>query len=426
MRKFFAAGFSSALNVGFFFVRTVVLAKILTPHNFGVSVLLLSVYSAIELMADMGWEKFLVRAPAENELVAEGVVHRLRLFLGLAMSAVIVLAAYPVSALIGDRGAWPAFAALAVPVIVRCSIHMNYKRWQRDHDYTGEARVEGARGLFDLLFAIIGALLFGNYWAMVFAVSGGALAACVMSRSIARTKYSLAWDKSAGAQIWRFGRPLLLNNFILYAAGQGDRYIIISNFSASILASYSTSMTFVAGPQAFFNRVTSLITLPTLLNAQKSNKSDAGVLNTALMTIAFTALLSVPLVAYGPALIHLVYGQKYETSRQLFFLLCLAQSMIVMRSWIANIMIAFGRTDLIPYGNMARLAGIGIAVAVAVSGASILSIISCIALGETVAFLANIGAFWSRVRPIAWPAAASLGGYLVAWAAAAGLLWLWR
>lgn len=104
LAKFGAIGFSvsvsSSTNVAFFFARNIVLARVLGPGDFGLAVIILTVAAAIDVLSDLGWDRFLIRAQDSEHprAHAQAVVHLLRLMLGLAMAAVIALAAFPLAA----------------------------------------------------------------------------------------------------------------------------------------------------------------------------------------------------------------------------------------------------------------------------------------------------------------------------------------
>lgn len=419
MRTSLTIAFSSGINVACFFVRSIVLARLIGPHDFGVAVVMLSVYAAAEMLTDMGWEKYLVSS-SDDPRRSQTIVHSLRLGLGGVMAVATIMLAAPIAHLIDVPAAAPAIAALSVPMLIRCLTHMDYKALQRDFRYTGEASVESARGIFDLLGAIAFGLLLGDYWAMAGALTCGAVAACIVSHALARQRYRLGWSAGEGGKIWRFGRPLMANGLMLYAAGQSDRFIVGALFSPATLASYSAGLSLIAGPQAVANRAIALVTLPRLSHALRHGGYRSMFARTGYLALGSGLVITIPIALLGPALVPLVYGPGFHPDPLVLVLLCVAQSMIILRSWIDSALIARGLTNAVPFGNLPRIAGVAAGTAFAATTGDLVAFAACIAMGELSAFVVNA---WSHARAAGRPPLRFLGafgGVLAFWAFVAG------
>src|SRR3546814_633326 len=127
------------------FARNVAIARLIGPAEFGVAVILGTIASAIDILSDMGWDKFLIQNAEGHRPEALSVVHLLKLASGIAFAAMIVLLA-PVlaDAMEKPAAAFP-LALLAVPALFRASMNVDYRRRQREFDFRGEAWVEGGR-----------------------------------------------------------------------------------------------------------------------------------------------------------------------------------------------------------------------------------------------------------------------------------------
>src|SRR3546814_21085903 len=75
------------------FARNVAIARLIGPAEFGVAVILGTIASAIDILSDMGWDKFLIQNAEGHRPEALSVVHLLKLASGIAFAAMLVLLA---------------------------------------------------------------------------------------------------------------------------------------------------------------------------------------------------------------------------------------------------------------------------------------------------------------------------------------------
>lgn len=399
----FSVAVSSSTNVAFFFARGILLARIVGPADFGVAVIILAVASAIDVLSDLGWDKFLIRSqdgehPRDK---AQAVVHLLRFLLGITMSAVIVLLALPLATILSAPHAALAIAALAVPVMARALSHIDYKHRQREFQFGGEALVETIRSAVDFAAAVAAALLLHSYWAMTIGITMGALASCAVSHIIARERFHLRWDPVLGRDILRFGSPLVVNNAIVYVAGQGDRLLVGVSQGVHALASYATVLTLVAGPQAVLSRGLMMVAMPVLARV----RDEAAEFRQSFTLIgaaasAMTLAASAPILLFGPEIVHLVFGPAFHPSATLCGLLAVAQSMNILRSWAISGLVAHAHTRFVPMANGVRLFGFLAAILVASNHGTVELLAGCLALGELLGFGAALLWHARLVQPV--------------------------
>ncbi len=393
-----AVSASSSINVAFFFARNIMLARVLGPADFGIAIAILTISSAIDVVSDMGWDKFLIQWDQKGHTIAEaqGVVHLLRLGVGLLMSVGIVLLSTPLAHLLDVPHAAGAIAALAAPVMLRSAMHIDYKYGQRDLKFGGEALVESSRSIVDLAVAVSAAVLLHSYWAMTLAITGGAFASFVMSHILARQRAWPLWRAGLGMAILAFGAPLVVNNVLVYIAGQGDRLLVGIQFGVQDLAIYGAALTLIAGPQAVVIRGLMMVALPILVKARSNIGAFQAIFaQLGATAVGLCALVSVPIILFGPELVHLAFGEGFPPDPLLSALLAMSQGLNILRTWAIGGLVANAHTKVVPLANIFRISGFATAILAASMGATLEGVAACLLGGE---LLGVAAALWWHGR----------------------------
>lgn len=375
----------NALSILCSFIRNIAIARMVGPAEFGLAVILVLVASAADILSDLGWDRYLIlrkmQEPTDEEALA--TVHRLKLISGAGMAALIAVFAPFVAASIGQPQAWLPISLVALICLVRAAVHSDYRLKQRDMDFRGEARVELARCLADLVVGVVAAYLLRSYWAMLIALTAGAGAGVLASYFVAERRYRIAWNSIYGRASLAFGLPLLLNNLIVFISGQGDRFLVGAGLSMKDLGVYAAGITIISGGQALINRTVIGVGLPYLSRFT----GDQGSYNRAFQTMgimvgaAATSIL-VGASMVGAELVTLLFGGVYKPPTLLLVGIGIAQGLNTLRIWPTVGLLAHGETKTIPLANGVRLIGLIIAASALGQGYGVIAVGFCLAIGE--------------------------------------------
>lgn len=408
-------GMVGAYSVLCSFARNVVIARMIGPAEFGVAVMLATIASAIDILSDMGWDKFLIQNPQGHRPEALAVVHLLKLLSGAVFAVLILLLAPLIAQGIEKPGAALPLALLSIPALFRATMSVDYRRRQRDFDFKGEAWVEVSRYSADLLVAVVVGLIFKSYWAMFFAILAGGVVSCAVSHILATTPYRLTWHPMIGATALAFGGPLFANNLIVYGAGQGDRLLVGLGLDLQMLAIYAATLTLVAGGQVVISRLIISVGLPYL--AARRNSDDVykvAFLRTGTAVMIAALLLLVPVTLIGVDVVALFFGSRFRPPDSLVIAVALAQAFNIVRVWPTVGQMACGATNTIPLANMVRLAGLALAMGAVILNQNIVIVAYCIVAGEIAGAISALTWHHRVCAGAGWPVIARMIGFAAA------------
>jgi O-antigen/teichoic acid export membrane protein len=184
----------------------------------------------------------------------------------------------------------------------------------------------------------------------------------------------------------RFGWPLFLNGFLMFAYLQGDQLLIAASYSMSDLAAYAAAAALAMVPTVFVGRILSSVLLPILAAVQNEPVRFCWRYRQSVSISALLAAsVGVGMALGGECAMRLVYGAKYAGSGALLAWLSAANALRTLRLAPALAAIAKGDSKNQLLSNAARTIAILPAAVLALAEQPIWTIACSGLLGELIA-----------------------------------------
>lgn len=368
------------------FVRNVMVARLLGPDDFGIAVTFAVAITSLELLTDVGVDKFIVHASDGDAPVLQKTLQTALLIRGALIACGVFLCAGLVAAAFQvPQAAW-AYQWLALVPLIKGFMHLDPRRLHRSMDYSPDLVIVLIGSTVALIAAVCLALMLGTYEAMLWAYLIEAGILVLASHRVAERRYGLSLDVPAIRRLGRYGWPLVLNGVVLLLMSQGDRVLIGSKFGVRDLATYAVATILAGGPTLIVLKVTGALYLPLLSNPNGNSDIYSRryeLANTLTAVAAYTVML--PLIFLGSLLIELIYGQAYNSPALLVAWLAVAAGAKVLRSFPVAASLAAGTTHDIMVASILRVFGFAGAWYAVNNGHGAVGVAIGIALGEILA-----------------------------------------
>lgn len=378
------------------FLRNVIIARLISPSDFGIAATLAVTISVFELMSNLNMDKLLIQAEDGNEAPFEDTAHLLQAAKGLMNAVFILLLGGPIACLFGEPRARWAFFLLALVPLLRGFVHLDTCRFQRLMRFRPAVTVDVCSQVLVTLIAVPLAFWLHDYRAMLWVLILQAASALAISHIVSERRYRWNWDKAYVRRIISFGWPLLINGLLLFIILDGDRFIIGSAhrlFSKSPLTLadlgvYSVAFALTMAPATFISSITASISLPVLSKVNSLPQQFERCYSAYVQALCLVAVgLAVPLILCGGWIVALLYGAKYGAARSFIGWLAAMWSLRVLRNGPTIAALSLGDSRNSMYANVARTAALaGVLISVALNGGLELIAISGF-IGELLATL---------------------------------------
>jgi len=380
-----------ALSQGLSFVRNVIVARLISPENFGIAATFAITVSLLDMISDLAADKLLIQARDGDDENLQATAQLWQFTRGIVSAVLIAAVAWPMASLFKVPQARWAFYWLALVPLLRGCVHLDIKRLQRHMRFSPQVLTEVGSQAVVVVVAWPLAYWLRSYSAMLWLVITQEAALAVLSHVLAERPYRWQYHRAQARRLVAFGWPLLLNGLLLFAIFQGDRLVVGSNYSMTDLGIYSAALTLAMAPSMFVGGIVVSIMLPLLSAAQDDRPRFLRryMLCVDMLTMLGGAL-AILFLCIGPMLLSTLFGVGYAAGGLFLVLLGIAFSARLLRVGPTAAALALGDTQNSMWANVCRLAGVGAALALGLAHASLIWIPVASIAGELLALAAAL------------------------------------
>lgn len=338
-------GFLGQQGVGF--LRTVILARLLTPEDFGlVGIVTLTLFAGL-ILTESGVESALIQ---RRDLPPRHV--NTAWTLTLARSAalfLIVQASAPWVAAAFDRpDAEPLLRVGAVSFLLVGLPAVPAALLLREMRFRARTALDAGRDIGGALCSIVLAAWFGSAWALLLGLLAGQAVAAVGVWFLRTERPRLAWDREAVAEYWTFGRHLYASGLLTYVVTRGDAIAVGRLRGVGELGQYQVVFGIAEMLTRGLIEVVGKAVFPAYSRILGEGRRPGEAFGTVWRLILLILLPIVVLLALFPGpVVLLVLGPRWAPAVAPFAVLVAAESLRALAAACGTLILAGGRTELL-------------------------------------------------------------------------------
>jgi len=329
------------------FVIGIILARVLSPDDFGVIGMLAIFIAIAQTFTDSGLSSALIQKKDRTEVDCSTMF-----FFSIGAGVLFYLLLYATAPLIADFYNMPILTD--VTRVVALSIILS-----------GLTAVQNARLTIDLRFrtlsliAIISMVVTGatglilaysgwGVWALVFQALAGQIVTSICTWYCSRWMPKLEFSMTSFKQLWGFGSKLLVSGLINTIYGNLYTLVIGKKFSSAEVGFYNRGNHFALLPAQTVQDMAIKVNFPILAKMQDDDERLLG---------AYKKLLTVPLYILYPVLVCMavtaeplvivLIGEKWLPCVPIMQVLCIGYMFSPLTHINLNLLYVKGRTDLV-------------------------------------------------------------------------------
>ena len=278
-------------NKLFRLVRTVILARVLAPHDFGLMGIALLAMVILETFSHTGFNIALIQKKGniDEYLDTAWVAQVIR---GIILFGILLAAAPFVAAFFNTPRATDIVRVIAISVLFKGFTNIGTIYFQKNFEFNKLFVHLLSTTIADLAVAIPAALILRSVWALVFGLVASHLVGCIISYILSpfRPRMNIDWKKFR--ELFGFGRWILGSSILVFLITQGDDAFVGKILGATALGFYLMAYTLSNLAATEISEALSIVTIPTYSKIQDNlNKlKDAY-----LKVLQLTAFISIPI-----------------------------------------------------------------------------------------------------------------------------------
>ena len=323
---------------------TAVVARILSPDEFGVFAIALAVFVVVTSLAELGMASAVARSAMEPEEIA-GTVSSIAILVSLTLATAMALFAGPLASLLGMPD-----AASPIRVMSLCLA------------LTGVFAVPGAQLVRDfrqdrILLGTLAGFVPANAVLIVLALMGQGATAFAWSRVVGqvvtglvfvaclRRRYRPEWRPELVAPLLRFGLPLALANLINWTLLNADYLVLGRLLSAEQVGVYMIAFNVANWSTAVLGSVLNGVVLPAFGRVGDDRERLVASLVSATRLVGLVTLpIAACTTALAPDLVHTLFGARWDAAAPVLSVLSIYGACFAVTLLYVNVLVAIGGT----------------------------------------------------------------------------------
>ena len=219
-------------------ITTAILARLLAKSDFGLIAVALVAINYLSVLKDLGLGVALIQRKGDVQEAAN-TVFTINLFLGLALSALVIPLAPFVAAYFHDAQVVPVLRWMGISFIINAlgSVHTNWL--VRDLDYRRKLVPELGGALTKGIISIGMAFLGYGVWSLVFGQIAGAMASLILVWIILPWRPRFTIDRNVAGSLMKFGASVTVIDIITQITDNIDYVIVGRVFGLVPLSIYT-------------------------------------------------------------------------------------------------------------------------------------------------------------------------------------------
>lgn len=345
-------GWSAAdafLGQGVSFFVGIVLARLLSPSEYGLIGICLIFTTILSGVVDSGFSNALIRRKEVsdddyNTMFITNMVISVLLFILLYISAPFIALFFDREELINlirAMGLILIFQALSITQVTILTKHLDFK----------------TKTKASLIAAVVSGLIgigmaFGGYgvWSLVAQQLSNKLIYTICLWALNKWWPNLRFNVNSFSYMWGFGWKLLLSGLLNNIWNQLYQVVVGKFYSPATLGQYSRAKEYPQIVSANFTSIIQRVTYPALAEIQDDKERMVAAYRKIIkLTMFITTMCIIPMGAVSEPLIYCLIGPQWHEAATYLPLICLSMSLYPLHAINLNMLQVQGRSDIFLY-----------------------------------------------------------------------------
>ena len=347
LKGLFWMGGLRAIIRGFGFVRVAILARVLSPEDFGVFGIASLVLAFLEIFTETGVNVFLVQKKNnfQEYLDTAWVVSVVR---GIFISVTLFLVAPAIGSFFSSPESTSIIRFIALAPLIRGFINPSIVGFLKNMQFSNEFRLRSSVYIFDGITAIIFSLLLKNPFGIVIGIIAGVLLELILSYIFVKPCPRFGFDYGYAKEIVSRGKWVTLSGIFNYLAQNSDDIVVARILGSTPLGLYQIAYKVSTLPLTEVTEAVGKVTFPTYTRDNNNKRVlRSNFIYTSLVVFLLVVVFGVFIYLFPEPIIKMLLGEKWLDAAAVLKILAVFG---VIRAGIGlchSLFFAVGRQDMV-------------------------------------------------------------------------------
>lgn len=338
--------FNQFSNYGMQFCVGIVMARLLTPSDYGITALPAVFMAIAGVFQDSGMAGALIRK-TQTEERDYSTLFMYSIGMGIIMYLLLFLSSPWIADYFNTPVLIPLIRVTALTFLWGPVSTVQYVILKRKLDFKTPTKISIATKIFSAAVGITMAYMGYGLWALVISGVLSSFLGLIIVAYVVKWYPKTGWSKESFKYLWNYGNKLLASSLLDTAYNNITPVFVAKHYSPADLGVYNRAQNYAIMPSQNITGVIQNVTFPVL---SKMQDDDEGLARNYRRMIRTTAFIVFPmmfmLAALARPLIITMITAKWESCILLLQLLCFSLMWYPIHSMNLNLLQVKGRTDL--------------------------------------------------------------------------------
>lgn len=344
------------------FVRVAIVARILTPAEFGLFSIATLVLAFLEILTETGINVFLIQEEGElkNYLNTAWVVSIAR---GIAISLLLLLVAPYIASFFNSPNAAPLLYLAALVPLIRGFINPSEVIYQKELAFRKEFWFRFAIFSFDSLVAVLATLITKSAIGLIIGLVAGAILELILSFVIFSLRPVIAFEKEKLTHVINRGKWVTAGGVFEYLFYNLDNVVVGRILGSAALALYQNAYRISTLPISEITDVFGKVTFPTYskISSEKDRLKRAFIktnLLIALVAIPFGILVSI----FAKEIVLVVLGEAWISAAGALRILAIFGAIKAITNHPYSLFLSLKKQEYLTVTTLVGIVGLGVTI----------------------------------------------------------------
>lgn len=398
-------------NRGLGFLRTVILARLLMPHDYGLIGIAMLAISTSDALSQTGFQNALIRKKELNpeDLNTAWTVSIVR---GLLLFAILFVTAPVIADFFQAPMVEVLIKVIAVSFLLNGTKNIGIIYFQKDLNFHRHFLIEISGTAIDLIVSVSFALLYRNVWALVWGGLGGNFVRTVLSYLLHpyRPRFELA--RTSLNELFTYGKWIFLTGILYALLAQIDSLMVGKLLGTTALGYYQMALMIAFLASSELSSIAALVMFP----AYSILQWNQGKLREAYLNLLqMVAFLSLPLYGFlfslAPELVKLLLGDRWLPLAPCLQILSISGIFVSLAYTVIPVFHAIGKPNIETFLQGCNFGAILLVIYPLIKGWGLNGVALAVLIGNTILLAGSVYMvttrtqlpFYDYVRKICFP-----------------------
>ncbi len=326
-------------------VSTLILARVLIPHDFGIVAMAMSFVALLEMLGAFGFDVALIQKQTTDRRYWD-TVWTLEIIVGLVIAVAMIAGSPLVAAFFKEPALVGVVSVLAIGSVAQGFQNIGLVAFRTEMRFDREFRFLTAKKLIAFGVTVPLAIILDSYWALVIGQTVSRIAGTGLSFWV--HPYRPRPSLGAWRELFHFSKWMLLVAFVSYLKERSSDWVIGRTAGPAALGAFNVSYELASLPSTELMAPINRAVFPAY--AQLARESHEALRREYLSVIGMIVLMAVPAIlgiaATAPLLVPVLLGPNWDQAVPVLMLLGFFGFTNVIQSNAQAAYLALGRADI--------------------------------------------------------------------------------